>query len=291
MPLKAIEKENTASLHTQIGKCFLGQNLAQEAEASLLNAIRLNESDTDARTLLAKLYEERGDDELAFEVIRQVIECTLMPTTGRKRKNFNSRTTVLLSVPSTTAHERPAQVEVEATSFESHQLALQTELEGMRNGDVQATKAWMAAAQEFTDEFRSVRRFYPWDKYLEFTGYSEEKIKEAQMTLPSDLSAMADRLSKSKHIDSIHTIFTNFIGLHTDLSNELGSNPPIEIPADYRGIPFNIWLDIFMEYALCLAKNGRKQESYGIVQAAKDAWPLSESRENQFLIHLCWCSM
>lgn len=255
-----------------------------------MRAIGLDESDTDARTELAKLYEERGDEELAFEVIRQAMEFTLKPMSRRKRKTYHRRTAGLHPPASTSTRERPALVEGETPIFETHYLALQTELEGMRSGDVQATNAWMAAAEEFTDIFRCVRKFYSWDKWLEFTGFSGEKLKEAQTALPTDLSSMADRLSKSKHINLTYTIFTNFTGLHTDLSNEKGSDAPAKFPDDHRGIPFRIWLNIFLEYAICLAKNGEKEESYEIVQAAKDARPFYESRENRFLIHLCWCS-
>jgi len=66
--------------------------------------------------------------------------------------------------------------------------------------------------------------------------------------------------------------------------------PSIETPADYRGIPFNAWLDIFLEYALCLARSGRSQESYDLCEAAKDAIVFYHSREDMFLIHVCWCS-
>jgi general transcription factor 3C polypeptide 3 (transcription factor C subunit 4) len=288
-PLKAIKEENTTSLHMQIGKCFLGQNLAREAEASLMYAIRLDDSDTDARTLLARLYEERGDEELALEVISQILDLTLKPTTQRKRKPYRKRTARLPPSASTSTRERPTRMEGEIPSFETHYLALETELEGMRSGDVEATETWMAAAEEFTDAFRGVRKFYSWDKYLEFTGYSGEELKEAQTSLPTDLSVIADRLSKSKPISSNYTIFANFTGLHADLSDDMGSNALLDIN-DYRGIPFHIWLDIFMEYALCLAKNGQKEESYEIVQAAKDARPFYAFRDNRFLIHLCWCS-
>lgn len=290
MPLKAIEKEDTASLHIQIGKCFLGQNLAREAEASFMHAISLDDSDIDARTLLAEMYEEQGDEELAFEVIRQVLDLTLKPKTGKKRKTYRRRTANLPSTTSKSFRERPARVEGQTHSFESLYLALQSELQGMRSGDIQAKEIWMAAAEEFTDIFRSVRKFYSWEKYLEFTGFTGEELKEAQTTLPADLSVMADRLSKSKHIPSNCRIFANLTGLHGDLSKEAGSEVPVELPDDYRGIPFNIWLDIFMEYAICLAKNGQKEESYEIVQAAKDARPFNEFQDNRFLIHLCWCS-
>ncbi len=64
----------------------------------------------------------------------------------------------------------------------------------------------------------------------------------------------------------------------------------MEIPENYRGISFASWLDIFLEYALCLVKAGRHLESYEICEAAKDAIVFYHSREDMFLIHICWCS-
>lgn len=66
--------------------------------------------------------------------------------------------------------------------------------------------------------------------------------------------------------------------------------PGVDIPKDFRGIPFQTWLDIFLEYALCLARNGKKKASYEICEAAKDAVVFCHSREDMFLIQLCYCS-
>lgn len=68
------------------------------------------------------------------------------------------------------------------------------------------------------------------------------------------------------------------------------SNAAVDIPENYRGISFASWLDIFLEYALCLVKAGRHLESYEICEAAKDAIVFYHSRDDMFLIHICWCS-
>jgi len=65
----------------------------------------------------------------------------------------------------------------------------------------------------------------------------------------------------------------------------------VEIPENYRGISFSAWLDIFLEYALCLVRYDRHQEAYEICEAAKDAIVFYHSREDMFLIHVCWCGM
>jgi general transcription factor 3C polypeptide 3 (transcription factor C subunit 4) len=68
-------------------------------------------------------------------------------------------------------------------------------------------------------------------------------------------------------------------------------NVTAEIPENYRGISFGGWLDIFLEYALCLTRYGRHREAYEICEAAKDAIVFYHSKEDMFLIHVCWCGM
>jgi general transcription factor 3C polypeptide 3 (transcription factor C subunit 4) len=62
------------------------------------------------------------------------------------------------------------------------------------------------------------------------------------------------------------------------------------MPSDHRGITFGSWLDIFLEFALGLARHGRMKESYEICEAAKDCALYYTNREDMFLIHICWLS-
>ena len=64
----------------------------------------------------------------------------------------------------------------------------------------------------------------------------------------------------------------------------------ISIPDDYRSIPFHSWLDIFLQYALLLAKNGDVESSYGIISTVSDANVFYHSSDSMFLIHVCWFS-
>lgn len=64
-----------------------------------------------------------------------------------------------------------------------------------------------------------------------------------------------------------------------------------QLPQNYRGIAFSDWLDIFLQYALCLAKLGRQADSYEMCEAAKDSIVWYHTKEDLFLIHICYCSM
>lgn len=62
------------------------------------------------------------------------------------------------------------------------------------------------------------------------------------------------------------------------------------IPTSYRGISFTIWLDMFCEYALCLAKRGRNREAYDICEAAIHAIVYCFSKDDMFTLHIAYTS-
>lgn len=77
-----------------------------------------------------------------------------------------------------------------------------------------------------------------------------------------------------------------FIDLGGDVSDRNAETA--NIPTDYRGIRFGAWLDIFLEYALCLARNGKVRDSYVVCEAASDSIIFCHSREDMFTIHVTW---
>lgn len=81
----------------------------------------------------------------------------------------------------------------------NHYRTLQGTRNGMRNQERPATYAWLEAAKALTDDFRSCKAFYPWDKYIKFLGYSGESALDAATPLDTDLSEIADRLAKSMY--------------------------------------------------------------------------------------------
>ncbi|TVY78404.1 Transcription factor tau subunit [Lachnellula suecica] len=292
--LKAIPEENTASLYIQIGKCLIRQNLREDAEKSFKEAIRIDDANVDARKHLAKLFEEGGEEGPAFDLINQIMELKQVETRNavdvqeqkqkqkqqKQKRQKQKQPAPKSSTDSVLNHNRDGTGNIGGKEGREERLkalchALKTELEAMRYGDIDSTKIWMDAAHEFTNDFRGARTFYNWEKFAEFKGYSEMGSTMGQTTLEPDLVDMTARLAKS---------------LGAGLSNYGNSTkPPESLPLDFKGIRMSGWLDLFLEYAICLAKNGRKKDSYEIIEAAKDSHILYNSRESKILIHLCWC--
>ncbi|RKF80761.1 Transcription factor tau subunit sfc4 [Golovinomyces cichoracearum] len=281
-PLANISEEIDAWLLIEIGKCHLYLGDDSEAEKYFASALQEDNDNIDARMELAKMFERLGRMEEAFNLVNQAMrlrrtkhssgegrlgdsgrEIEPKPKKVRKPKQANTKTSKksIYMDELTKAEHLKAQLQV-----------FKQELDGMRSGNPKSLFPWMAAAKDLTDDFRGFKTFYPWDKFIKFIGYSGNSRILAETPLDSDLTAMAERLSRG-------------------LGAESQENSPdkIEIPKDYRGISFSTWLDIFLEYALCLARNGNAHESYEICEAAKDAIIFYHSREDMFLIIVAWC--
>lgn len=61
-----------------------------------------------------------------------------------------------------------------------------------------------------------------------------------------------------------------------------------QVPVSYRGVPFDEWLLLFLEYAISLAQVGKFEQAYKVCESARDASIFAKSKEDLFLIHVTW---
>lgn len=279
-----------ALFHLQIGKCHLKLQKHREAEECFQTAITYDQDNIEARVQLAKLYEEIDEQEQAFVYVNELIKLrraqnrrkkkereeedvdqpvdndALMLAAVRRRNAYRSKRLMNLE-------ERRKQEAATAERLLEQYSIMRLQRAGMRANEPEATKAWMLAAADMIEDFRGYKTFYSWDKYVRFLGYtgSNEDPNFGATPLDADLAEMATRISSR-------------------LGAEVEQNTKPEVPENYRGISFSTWLDIFLDYALCLIREGKQQEAYDICEAAKDATVFYHSKEFMFLIHICWCA-
>ncbi|KAI1374664.1 TPR-like protein [Hypoxylon crocopeplum] len=135
------------------------------------------------------------------------------------------------------------------------------------------SNAFMSAARELVDDFRSYKDFYTWDKFLAHLGVDQAREKiEARKANPN-LLAMAERLSHNLNPEG------------SDAEKQ-----PRQIAVSYRGVPFDDWLDLFLEYALALAQTGRFEDAYKVCENARDTTIFSKSKQDLFLINVTWAA-
>ncbi|KAK3997714.1 transcription factor tau subunit sfc4 [Cladorrhinum sp. PSN332] len=270
------------------------------AEECFIAAIEDDEDHIEARVQLAKMYEGEEEQEgreeaylLVHEAMnleaRKGIRLGLLPKRKRRpygprkggprkpRKPRDPNKPKTRYVPRRLINaEKRRQQELEMTAEAAKNFALMKELEGAALlGNEQAKTGWMKAAKELVDDFRSYKQFYPWDKYIKFLGYVTDE--GGQSAIPArnlKLRAMEERLRQN---------------LAPAEGEEKGIKIPVNIPQEHRGIPFGTWLDIFLNYAFSLVRQGQHREAYVVCHAARDSvvWT---TIENTFLIHVAWAS-
>ncbi len=277
------------------GRCHMELGDKPAAEECLIAAIEDDNDHIEARIQLANMYEgeqEQEGREEAFLLIRQALNLEAKGTRRRGGKRGRrgpygprkpregkegepKRRSRYVPRRLLNAEKRKQQdLEMTAEATKNYQVMMEAK-ERLESGDESAIAAWMKAAKELVDDFRSYKEFYPWEKYIKYLGYGGNVILNGAPSRNSKLAAMAERLQND---------------LAPAEGQEQAPKVPVRIlPPDHRGIAFDTWLNIFLEYAFSLVRTGQHRESYIVCHAARDSiiWAATE---HTFLIHVAWAS-
>lgn len=213
--LQRTGEQTDPSLYLRMGKCYLAQELNTQAEELFQLAIQLDENNIEARVQLAKMYEDLNEQEQAFIYVSEIMKIRrtrdseqqqqpregglgnnddfYIPTKLKRKTYYTPRRLV-------DPAERQRQESLRAERLQEQFSVMRLEQSSMRAGQEGPTLAWMEAAQDLIEDFRSFKTFYPWDKYVHFLGYpgaAKAQVQTGATPLDVDLAAMADRLSHS----------------------------------------------------------------------------------------------
>ncbi|KAL1842140.1 hypothetical protein VTK73DRAFT_3194 [Phialemonium thermophilum] len=295
-----------ADLLVHQGRCYLALEDKVAAEECFIAAIEEDDGNIDARFELAKIYEgeqEKEGREEAFLLVNEALHLEAQQGGGEDPQQEASRRAahrrlpphlsadlrrkrerLLLGQPKRrrrtyrprrlggSEERRKYEQERTAALADKYRLCLELKprLESGDEEDPEAARAWMGAARELIDDFRASKDFYPWDMYVRSQGFVT--LFAGQDVPPhanAKLLAMAARLQQNL----------------APGDGQEHAPPPVIVRHEHRGIPFDEWLDLFLDYALRLAREGQVREAYEICMSAKDS-VVFKSKENSFLIHL-----
>ncbi|KAI3535594.1 RNA polymerase III transcription factor tfiiic [Colletotrichum tamarilloi] len=302
-----------ATLLLQLGRCYLRKSDNVAAEDCFLVAIQVDETNIDARYELATIYEKAKEEEEAYILVTEAIALQGINDEGglasdsrgdmrgigshrlsgslasgladgaksRRRREYKRRPAnsgivrpryrpKRLIAPDQRMQEERARADELTRRYEVVR-SLKKEIQA---GDHSLIPTWMAAAGDLVGEFRSFRKFYPWDKYLKFLGAANDVVFSASSRTQPGLSELAERLSKN---------------MAPSLTDERRTNVTYEDDG-YRGIPFGEWLELFLDYAISLALDNRAEEAYQVCEAARDSIVFVNSKDYMFLIHVAWAA-
>lgn len=153
---------------------------------------------------------------------------------------------------------------------------LQEMTPAMRRGDPAARDTWLECADELIHDFRSNRLLYPAERHVRFEGFDPESRRKASRK----------RWAKGDDED--------FEAEVSEMRDDASPIPSLEssVPTEYRGISFDVWLDIFLEQALTLAKLGEnyRDQSYETITAVFDCTIWYHQPQSMLKAYICYFS-
>ncbi|KAH0526175.1 hypothetical protein TsFJ059_009531 [Trichoderma semiorbis] len=302
--LRASTEEADATLLVQLGRCYLATGQQSTAEECFHAAIDADEYNIDARIELANMYEKAREDEEALILAAEAMAlkeaqgqppgeastkeqlhtfsisdrgirrmAAAQPRGGPKQAKPKPAQTARI-LPRRYRAKRFANPDKRRQDERSRAIKLSRQYELVRglkqqikSGSNDLIPVWMESCKELVDDFRSLKRFYTWDKYLHFLGKKELLEQFANEEPNTELSQMLERLKRS-------------------LAPQPDSLPG---PAfdNHQGISFDDWLDLFLDYAIGLSLAHRREEAYQVCESARDS-TVFQSAHHNFAIHMAW---
>ncbi|KAF5232039.1 hypothetical protein FANTH_13156, partial [Fusarium anthophilum] len=297
--LRDLPGDADATILLQLGRCYSAIGDTATAEEYFLAAIDADEDNIDARIELANMYEKAREEEealiLAAEAmaLRQARDQNLeghqdsitdleQPSRRAPRRNqavprrtdaFGKRLIPRRYRPKRLAgaDKRRQEEQARAMKLTEQYEIVQDLRKKIKEGQHNLIPTWMASSKELVDEFRSIKKFYTWDKYLHFLGPNNHLQQNEADKPQNELSQMYERLART---------------LAPQPGSE-GRDDGTSKPDAHQGISFNNWLDLFLDYAIGLAIAHRRDEAYQVCEAARDSTAF-QAPEHGFMIYVAW---
>ncbi|KAH7927002.1 TPR-like protein [Leucogyrophana mollusca] len=243
----------------QVAICRRMQGDLREAAEVYKQVIEADPMNNDAKMKLAELYEIMDEPRKALELVYQVID-------SRKRKpahKADGPSDSSEAPQGASLFEEKSRAKVKAAGKGQGRLSLAQlrELEELREKDVmqgykrieelwpmilerepeaEAEREWMLEAEKLVEMFRETRNLFLTTRNFDFRGMFPKRAHGSRQQSDADEDRMASRLElieQDKHIRK----------------NKDSTQQPSRVD-NFRGVSFENWLRIFMQYAFMLAK-------------------------------------
>ncbi|KAJ5893348.1 hypothetical protein N7495_005039 [Penicillium taxi] len=292
--------------------CLVQLEKMEEAESCYLTVVGYDPQHLDSRVLLAKLYEKQGMNDHAVRYANEALNIGRLENRSQKRRKdtrleqlaiefrqaqepdalrpLAPKPVIVNQWPASTSRRGRGQIEEAQRIIDIqflHAKLLHLEL-GVKDGVYEAIEDWLDIADALLRDFRSNRVFYPMSKGMEFQGYYPKLGKTKTRNMVTEAREVMERIQKSINQSLPGPSHASLTLLPTKgLENE-DEEPMETIPNEYRSIPFDEWLDIFLQYALLSTDQGDHMEAYEVLNSAAACNVWHHNKAKSRLIHICW---
>lgn len=231
--LREVSGEPDATVLLELGRCYLANGENAAAEECFLTAIEVDEESIDARIELANMYEKAREDEEALILAAEAMalqEANDQPLPGRHDSQLMQRRRRLSQgakseaqrrrrvgaalargpkkpvIPRRYRPKRLANPDKRRQEEQAHAIRLSRQYtavielkQQIHSGRDDLVDTWMRSSKELIDDFRSLKKFYSWDKYLSFlSSKGPQPPSLTNQHHSSELSQMYERLTRSR---------------------------------------------------------------------------------------------
>ena len=289
-PLQQVDNLPPDFFHSGIATCYRGLGLVDQAEQCFRISIDANETNLDALKDLIRMFIEAGLPNRADPYVKE-----LAAKRPKARRLAQSREAKSADVPINSiedpiedpienpveevpdvedddaletskkktrrkpkekrAAKRPRPPVAEDNDFIPQLLELRQHKQSIAAGDKEAKADWLEVSRPLIERFKATKALVPSDRHVKFMGYTTEARERAKK--PKNKIDEAEPLSQP-------------------------------IPTGFVGIPFEEWLDTFMNTGIYLAEEGNTEEAYATIKAASDCVVWRHSKDSMLAIHMTW---
>lgn len=167
----------------------------------------------------------------------------------------------------------------------------------LRTADRGVMRDYMRNVQELFEDFTSITAFYPSVKSQPYTGFYAlrrgRKTYKYDFNIGMEAHNMANRLRKVKIKNEDGSTTLAEAGPE-DMDDEEAQmhreeeerNRRLVLATQFRGIPFDKWLHVFLRYAYILAVSRRTEDAYEVLKKLSNANVFYQHVERMTAVHL-----
>lgn len=279
-PLSKLEELQNGSIFNSLGRCYTELGNYDKAKESYNKALEFDPDNIDIQLALVEVLYYLEEIEESQALLQHINEL-------RKKLEERDEDKEMIGDNDKIVPESEALIEnrifkplkrdsrlTEAEKLEKENRIKQNVIEkynrlqrlhiGLESGDEIAAVTWIQLASELIEIFSNVKSFFPKDRSRIFRGI-----------ITRSKSQKLDLDSKIQRISDIYEGFTS-----TQSVVELSSTE------EYQGLDYNQWFQLFMEYALAIARFESPIDANSIIDNAKNVNVFFQDKSREKIMNL-----
>lgn len=279
--LKDIEEYHTSTLYTSLAKCSTEIENYKDAKLYYNQALDLDPNNVDLQLSLVEILYYLGEVDQSQSLLEKINDSRTIQANNQfsndSTQNYESTSLENQALIKNKIHKPSKHIQKlsEAEKLERDEKIKQNVINkykrlqrlhnGLVNGDSVAAQAWIRLASELIELFSKVKNFFPKDRSIQFKG-----IITRTKGLKMDIDSKIERI----------------LQLYDDPAANIEEKSIITSKEEFRGLKYSQWFDLFMEYALAVAKYDNVNDAFSIIDNAKNINVFYHDKERNELMNL-----